>query len=55
MKQTWSDNMLWLAYVIAFIVRLTLFGVHLSLHKAHVEGPTTWSLILAAITLKRGK
>ena len=55
MKQTCSDNMLWLAYRIAFIVKITLYGLHLWLHKAEVEGPIAGSVILAAMTLKIGR
>lgn len=40
--------------LIAFIVKLPLFSVHLWLPKAHVEAPVAGSIILAAILLKLG-
>jgi len=44
----------WLLIVLAFIVKLPLFSVHLWLPKAHVEAPVAGSIILAAILLKLG-
>ena len=44
----------WLLLIIAFIVKLPLFSVHLWLPKAHVEAPVAGSIILAAILLKLG-
>nr|YP_009555283.1 NADH dehydrogenase subunit 4 [Rattus nitidus]AOW70467.1 NADH dehydrogenase subunit 4 [Rattus nitidus] len=52
--QTWSDNILWLACIMAFMVKMPLYGVHLWLPKAHVEAPIAGSMILAAILLKLG-
>lgn len=40
--------------LMAFIVKLPLFSVHLWLPKAHVEAPVAGSIILAAILLKLG-
>lgn len=40
--------------LIAFIVKLPLFSVHLWLPKAHVEAPVAGSIILAAVLLKLG-
>lgn len=40
--------------VLAFLVKLPLFLVHLWLPKAHVEAPVAGSIILAAILLKLG-
>nr|YP_626403.1 NADH dehydrogenase subunit 4 [Microtus rossiaemeridionalis]AAY30380.1 NADH dehydrogenase subunit 4 [Microtus rossiaemeridionalis] len=54
MNQTWSNNMLWLACIMAFMVKMPLYGVHLWLPKAHVEAPIAGSMILAAILLKLG-
>jgi len=45
---------IWLIIIIAFIVKLPLFSVHLWLPKAHVEAPVAGSIILAAILLKLG-
>nr|YP_010038689.1 NADH dehydrogenase subunit 4 [Ellobius talpinus]QOY44659.1 NADH dehydrogenase subunit 4 [Ellobius talpinus] len=51
---TWSNNILWLACMMAFMVKMPLYGVHLWLPKAHVEAPIAGSMILAAILLKLG-
>lgn len=51
---TWSSNMIWLACIIAFIVKIPLYGLHLWLPKAHVEAPIAGSIVLAAILLKLG-
>lgn len=50
----WSSSILWLAYIIAFIVKIPLYGLHLWLPKAHVEAPIAGSIVLAAILLKLG-
>lgn len=52
--QTWSNSALWLSYIIAFIVKIPLYGLHLWLPKAHVEAPIAGSIVLAAILLKLG-
>jgi NADH-ubiquinone oxidoreductase chain 4 len=41
--------------VLAFAVKLPIFGVHIWLPKAHVEAPVFGSIILAAILLKLGR
>nr|UZC29819.1 NADH dehydrogenase subunit 4 [Microtus richardsoni]UZC29832.1 NADH dehydrogenase subunit 4 [Microtus richardsoni] len=53
-NQTWSNNILWLACITAFMVKMPLYGVHLWLPKAHVEAPIAGSMILAAVLLKLG-
>lgn len=40
--------------LLAFIVKLPIYGVHLWLPKAHVEAPLAGSIILAALLLKLG-
>nr|AEL97417.1 NADH dehydrogenase subunit 4 [Tetronarce macneilli] len=50
----WSSKFWWLACLIAFLVKMPLYGVHLWLPKAHVEAPIAGSMILAAILLKLG-
>nr|YP_010120067.1 NADH dehydrogenase subunit 4 [Amphioplus laevis]QRC36798.1 NADH dehydrogenase subunit 4 [Amphioplus laevis] len=40
--------------LIAFLVKVPIFGLHLWLPKAHVEAPVAGSMILAAILLKLG-
>nr|QKJ82512.1 NADH dehydrogenase subunit 4 [Malacomys edwardsi] len=49
-----SNNILWLACMMAFMIKMPLYGVHLWLPKAHVEAPIAGSMILAAILLKLG-
>nr|QYC36833.1 NADH dehydrogenase subunit 4 [Deomys ferrugineus] len=51
---TWSNNILWLSCIMAFMIKMPLYGVHLWLPKAHVEAPIAGSMILAAILLKLG-
>lgn len=43
-----------LSFMLAFLVKLPVFGAHLWLPKAHVEAPLVGSIILAAIILKLG-
>nr|WCP18940.1 NADH dehydrogenase subunit 4 [Peromyscus californicus insignis] len=50
----WSNNIMWLACMMAFLIKMPLYGVHLWLPKAHVEAPIAGSMILAAILLKLG-
>nr|YP_009538047.1 NADH dehydrogenase subunit 4 [Limenitis populi]AYN60790.1 NADH dehydrogenase subunit 4 [Limenitis populi] len=45
---------LYLSLIIAFLVKMPLYFVHLWLPKAHVEAPISGSMILAAIMLKLG-
>ena len=40
--------------ILAFLVKVPIFGLHLWLPKAHVEAPVAGSMILAAILLKMG-
>nr|QOU10129.1 NADH dehydrogenase subunit 4 [Aethomys kaiseri] len=54
MNPLWSNNILWLACMMAFLVKMPLYGIHLWLPKAHVEAPIAGSMILAAILLKLG-
>nr|YP_009424336.1 NADH dehydrogenase subunit 4 [Sundamys muelleri]ARJ31509.1 NADH dehydrogenase subunit 4 [Sundamys muelleri] len=54
LSPTWSNNILWLACMMAFMIKMPLYGVHLWLPKAHVEAPIAGSMILAAILLKLG-
>ena len=51
---SWSNVFIWLACMIAFIVKIPLYGLHLWLPKAHVEAPIAGSMVLAAILLKLG-
>nr|AGK37442.1 NADH dehydrogenase subunit 4 [Architeuthis dux] len=48
-------NILWfLGVMMAFLVKLPMFSVHLWLPKAHVEAPIAGSMILAGVLLKLG-
>nr|AHI16924.1 NADH dehydrogenase subunit 4 [Actias artemis aliena] len=46
--------LLYLSMVVAFLVKMPMYFVHLWLPKAHVEAPVSGSMILAAIMLKLG-
>nr|WNH23912.1 NADH dehydrogenase subunit 4 [Thalassoma bifasciatum] len=50
----WGATMWWLACLVAFLVKMPLYGIHLWLPKAHVEAPIAGSMILAAVLLKLG-
>nr|YP_010555937.1 NADH dehydrogenase subunit 4 [Tylototriton broadoridgus]UYR95182.1 NADH dehydrogenase subunit 4 [Tylototriton broadoridgus] len=54
MTQNNSNKILWLACLLAFMVKMPLYGIHLWLPKAHVEAPIAGSMILAAVLLKLG-
>nr|UYO79261.1 NADH dehydrogenase subunit 4 [Hydropsyche sp. XG-2022] len=45
---------LYFLMILAFLVKMPMFMVHLWLPKAHVEGPVSSSMILAGIMLKLG-
>nr|YP_009741427.1 NADH dehydrogenase subunit 4 [Istigobius campbelli]QID57701.1 NADH dehydrogenase subunit 4 [Istigobius campbelli] len=51
---TIADKMWWAACLLAFLVKMPLYGVHLWLPKAHVEAPIAGSMVLAAVLLKLG-
>ncbi|NP_008799.1 NADH dehydrogenase subunit 4 (mitochondrion) [Hippopotamus amphibius] len=53
-SNSWSNVFLWLACMMAFMVKMPLYGLHLWLPKAHVEAPIAGSMVLAAILLKLG-
>ena len=58
---TWLDKIilldiiLYIFLILAFLIKMPMFLVHLWLPKAHVEAPTVGSMILAGITLKLGR
>nr|YP_089645.1 NADH dehydrogenase subunit 4 [Gegeneophis ramaswamii]AAS13701.1 NADH dehydrogenase subunit 4 [Gegeneophis ramaswamii] len=54
MQPNQTNNIWWTACLIAFMVKMPLYGLHLWLPKAHVEAPIAGSMILAAILLKLG-
>nr|AVP74428.1 NADH dehydrogenase subunit 4 [Imogine stellae] len=43
-----------LLWILAFLIKLPIYGVHLWLPKAHVEAPVAGSMVLAGILLKLG-
>lgn len=49
-----SYTVLYLCLIIAFLVKIPIFLVHLWLPKAHVEAPVSGSIILAGVLLKLG-
>nr|YP_007026429.1 NADH dehydrogenase subunit 4 [Hapalogenys analis]AFV57330.1 NADH dehydrogenase subunit 4 [Hapalogenys analis]QOH92227.1 NADH dehydrogenase subunit 4 [Hapalogenys analis]UUA63053.1 NADH dehydrogenase subunit 4 [Girella punctata]WPS66090.1 NADH dehydrogenase subunit 4 [Hapalogenys analis] len=51
---TYGDKLWWAGCLMAFLVKMPLYGVHLWLPKAHVEAPIAGSMILAAVLLKLG-
>ncbi|MCS7060438.1 MAG: NADH-quinone oxidoreductase subunit M [Anaerolineae bacterium] len=54
-NSVWSANtLLFLAFAIAFIIKVPLFPFHSWLPDAHTEAPTPGSVILAAVLLKMG-
>nr|YP_009048909.1 NADH dehydrogenase subunit 4 [Platax teira]AID57292.1 NADH dehydrogenase subunit 4 [Platax teira] len=51
---TFADKIWWAGCLLAFLVKMPLYGVHLWLPKAHVEAPVAGSMVLAAVLLKLG-
>ena len=51
---TWAARWLFLAFFIAFAVKVPVFPLHTWLPDAHTEAPTAGSVILAALLLKIG-
>lgn len=47
-------NLLYFCLILAFLVKMPIFFVHLWLPKAHVEAPVSGSMILAGVLLKLG-
>nr|YP_010028671.1 NADH dehydrogenase subunit 4 [Solegnathus spinosissimus]QOS49045.1 NADH dehydrogenase subunit 4 [Solegnathus spinosissimus] len=50
----YADKLWWAGCLLAFLVKMPLYGVHLWLPKAHVEAPIAGSMVLAAVLLKLG-
>nr|WNH22462.1 NADH dehydrogenase subunit 4 [Citharichthys spilopterus] len=48
------DKIWWMGCLLAFLVKMPLYGLHLWLPKAHVEAPIAGSMVLAAVLLKLG-
>ncbi len=49
-----KQKFLWLAFFLSFASKIPMVPVHIWLPEAHVEAPTTGSVILAGILLKMG-
>nr|WCL18779.1 NADH dehydrogenase subunit 4 [Phthiridium sp. A GC-2023a] len=47
-------NLLYFSLIMAFLVKMPMFLIHLWLPKAHVEAPISGSMILAGVLLKLG-
>jgi NADH-quinone oxidoreductase subunit M len=55
MQLSWDvQRWLWLAFFVAFAVKIPMWPVHTWLPDAHVEAPTAGSVILAGVLLKMG-
>nr|YP_008593362.1 NADH dehydrogenase subunit 4 [Kurtus gulliveri]BAN83265.1 NADH dehydrogenase subunit 4 [Kurtus gulliveri] len=50
----YADKLWWAGCLLAFLVKMPLYGAHLWLPKAHVEAPIAGSMVLAAVLLKLG-
>nr|YP_009355425.1 NADH dehydrogenase subunit 4 [Acanthocepola krusensternii]BAX03665.1 NADH dehydrogenase subunit 4 [Acanthocepola krusensternii]BBU26030.1 NADH dehydrogenase subunit 4 [Acanthocepola krusensternii] len=51
---SYTHKLWWVGCLLAFHVKMPLYGAHLWLPKAHVEAPIAGSMILAAVLLKLG-
>nr|YP_010516252.1 NADH dehydrogenase subunit 4 [Atteva aurea]UXL88412.1 NADH dehydrogenase subunit 4 [Atteva aurea] len=49
-----NSYLLYLSMILAFLVKMPMYFVHLWLPKAHVEAPVSGSMILAGVMLKLG-
>jgi NADH-quinone oxidoreductase subunit M len=50
----WMEQWCFLAFTLAFVIKVPLFPFHTWLPDAHVEAPTAGSVILAGVMLKMG-
>nr|AVP74421.1 NADH dehydrogenase subunit 4 [Imogine fafai] len=50
----WEYSFFCLLWIMAFLIKLPIYGVHLWLPKAHVEAPVAGSMVLAGVLLKLG-
>nr|WNH42399.1 NADH dehydrogenase subunit 4 [Neoperla nigricauda] len=53
-KTSFSHVLVYLVLILAFLVKMPMFLVHLWLPKAHVEAPVSGSMVLAGVLLKLG-
>nr|UOU84988.1 NADH dehydrogenase subunit 4 [Chrysopilus cristatus] len=54
MNNLFYSELIYFSMILAFLVKMPMFLVHLWLPKAHVEAPVSGSMILAGILLKLG-
>nr|YP_009906596.1 NADH dehydrogenase subunit 4 [Lysmata vittata]QLI42514.1 NADH dehydrogenase subunit 4 [Lysmata vittata]QQP21712.1 NADH dehydrogenase subunit 4 [Lysmata vittata] len=54
MGSSFVENVWYFSSIMAFMVKLPVYSVHLWLPKAHVEAPVAGSMILAGVLLKLG-
>nr|YP_003434204.1 NADH dehydrogenase subunit 4 [Cervus elaphus xanthopygus]ADC32718.1 NADH dehydrogenase subunit 4 [Cervus elaphus xanthopygus] len=54
LSNSWSNVFMWLACMMAFMVKMPLYGLHLWLPKAHVEAPIAGFMVLATALLNFG-
>lgn len=54
LTEVYNYEILYIGIIIAFLVKIPIFLVHLWLPKAHVEAPVSGSIILAGVLLKLG-
>nr|YP_009489093.1 NADH dehydrogenase subunit 4 [Gerres filamentosus]AWD78021.1 NADH dehydrogenase subunit 4 [Gerres filamentosus] len=54
LSPTFAHKLWWAGCLLAFLVKMPLYGTHLWLPKAHVEAPIAGSMVLAAVLLKLG-
>nr|YP_003540692.1 NADH dehydrogenase subunit 4 [Eophreatoicus sp. 14 FK-2009]ACN72770.1 NADH dehydrogenase subunit 4 [Eophreatoicus karrkkanj] len=52
--KSFSSMVMMLTFMMAFLVKLPLYWIHLWLPKAHVEAPVAGSMVLAGVLLKLG-
>lgn len=51
---SYSERLVWLFFFLGFYVKVPLFPLHIWLPEAHVEAPTSASILLAGVLLKLG-
>lgn len=54
LPSSYAHKLWWAGCLLAFLVKMPLYGIHLWLPKAHVEAPIAGSIVLAAVLLKLG-
>lgn len=52
--EPWVENVVWFLFFIAFASKVPMYPLHIWLPEAHVEAPTSGSILLAGVLLKMG-